>query len=423
MIEFLFKGLLRDKNRSLFPVIIVAIGAALTVLMYCWIQGASNNVIWSSAAFQTGHAKIMTRAYAEEIAQRPNDLALVDVDELVDELNQSYPEMSWSPRIQFGGLLDIPDENGETREQAPVVGMGVNLQDNSPEINTLNLNDALQSGRLPQKENELLISKQMAERMNVALGEQATLISSTMFGSMAMYNFKVVGTVSFGIAALDRGAIIAPLQGVQFALDMQNAASEIIGISQDKLYHTEKVDRIRDDFNSQFTKADDEFSPKMFPLREQSGLGDYLLLLDSYKSAILFVFILVLGIVLWNSGLLASIRRYGEIGVRLAMGESKGHVYRSMIAESVLIGVVGAVIGTIFGLAFSYYLQNVGIDISGMMSGATMMMSNVMRAQVTPTAYYIGLVPSIVAPIIGTSFSGIGIYKRKTAQLFKELEV
>jgi len=34
--------------------------------------------------------------------------------------------------------------------------------------------------------------------------------------------------------------------------------------------------------------------------------------------------------------LMNGLRRYGEIGMRLAMGESKGQVYRSMIVESVI---------------------------------------------------------------------------------------
>ena len=56
------------------------------------------------------------------------------------------------------------------------------------------------------------------------------------------------------------------------------------------------------------------------------------------------------------------LRRYGEIGMRLAMGESKGQVYRSMIMESIIIGGIGTVIGTGLGLGLTYYMQEVGLD-------------------------------------------------------------
>jgi putative ABC transport system permease protein len=47
----------------------------------------------------------------------------------------------------------------------------------------------------------------------------------------------------------------------------------------------------------------------------------------------------------------------------------------------------------------------------------------VVRAKVTPVSYVIGFVPGLIATFLGTSISGLGIYKRQTSQLIKELEV
>jgi putative ABC transport system permease protein len=161
----------------------------------------------------------------------------------------------------------------------------------------------------------------------------------------------------------------------------------------------------------------------MFSLRDQSGL-DQILDMTKYMSGIIIgVFIFAMSIVLWNAGLMSSLRRYGEIGLRMALGESKTNVYRSMIGESILIGLFGSVLGTGFGLLVAYYLQNHGIDFGSMMKGSTMLLSNVMRAQVTITSYYIGFFPGLIATTLGTMISGIGIYRRQTSQLFKELEV
>ena len=135
------------------------------------------------------------------------------------------------------------------------------------------------------------------------------------------------------------------------------------------------------------------------------------------------VFVLVMSIVLWNAGLMNGIRRYGEIGVRLAMGEPKGAIYRSMIFESICIGLVGSALGTALGLMVSYWMQIYGLDFSSMMQKSTILISSVIHARVTPTSYYIGFVPGLFASVLGTMFAGIAIYKRQTSQLFKELEV
>jgi putative ABC transport system permease protein len=50
------------------------------------------------------------------------------------------------------------------------------------------------------------------------------------------------------------------------------------------------------------------------------------------------------------------------------------------------------------------------------------MMPSVVRAAISPTAFYIGFWPGLVSMVLGNALSGIGIYKRQTAHLFKELE-
>ena len=81
MIRFLLKGLIRDPSRSLFPVLTVIAGVMLTVVMYSWIQGTQTEMISSNANFNTGHVKIMSRAYADEADQIPNDLALIGIND------------------------------------------------------------------------------------------------------------------------------------------------------------------------------------------------------------------------------------------------------------------------------------------------------------------------------------------------------
>ena len=136
----------------------------------------------------------------------------------------------------------------------------------------------------------------------------------------------------------------------------------------------------------------------------------------------IFVFLVAMSIVLWNAGLLGGLRRYGEFGMRLAIGEEKGHVYRTMIYESLIIGIMGSIAGVIAGMTIALYLQHNGIDLGKMMQNATIMMPTVFHARITSETWFIGFIPGVFSTLIGTMLSGIGIYKRHTAQLFKELE-
>ena len=424
MIKFIINGLLRDHHRSLFPIIIVAIGVWLTVFMQAYLTGVMGDMIDTTARFSTGHVQIMSKAYAENKDQVPNDLALMDVAKIMSEMQAEYPEMTWVKRITFGGLIDIPDVKGETRSQAPVMGFGIDLLSyGSTEINTMNVAKSIVRGRLPENPNEILISDLLADRLEVNLGDAATLLSSTMFGSMTMHNFKVVGTLRFGIMALDRGAIIVDVGDIQHALDMEDAAGGILGFLPNRIYNDDTALEIVESFNQRYEDEADEYAPVMGKLVELSDLGGYLEMAGSMSGILIFVFVIIMSIVLWNAGLLGGLRRYGEVGIRLAIGEHKGHIYRSLIYESIFVGIVGSIIGTAFGLGCAYWLQVVGLDISAFLQNTSMMISNVFRAEITDETYYIGFYPGLFATVIGTMLSGIGIYKRQTAQLFKELEV
>ena len=423
MIRFLFKGLLRDRNRSLLPILVVTAGVSLTVLAYCYINGILGDSIEFSAKYSSGHVKIMTCAYAENKHQVPNDLALIEVGDLINTLHDDYPNMKFVPRINFGGLLDSPDENGETKKQGVVAGMAADiLSEDTKEIDRLNIRKSLRKGRLPEKSNEILLSDEFATKLEVEPGNQVTLITSTMYGGMSIQNFTVAGTIEFGVQVMDRGGMIADITGIQNAMDMDDACGEVLGFLDLPNYDDEIAQNVENTFNDKYSDPNDEFSPVMIRLKNDSVMSGYFDYIDSFVGIIIFVFILAMSIVLWNTGLIGGLRRYGEVGVRLAIGEQKGHIYRTMIFEAIFIGLIGSFFGTLIGLGFSYWIQEVGIDVGGMMRNSKMMMPSVFRANISTPAYYLGFIPGLFSIVLGTMLSGIGIYKRKTAQLFKELE-
>lgn len=424
MIQFILKGIIRDKNRSLLPIIIVALGVTLTVFLSGYLAGVFQDIIHQNARFETGHVKIMSRAYAENKEQMPIDLALLDVDELQASLEQSYPEVEWVKRIRFGGLLDIADEKGNTKGQGPASVMAIALfSKDSHEVERLNIENALVKGSIPSQNGEVLIAHDFSEKLNVEIGDEITYVGSTMYGSMSFQNFIVSGTVRFGTAGFDRGAVVMDIADAQSLLDMENGATEILGYFETGQYDSEKATKISAAFNQSYASTDDEFAPKMFSLEQQNNLGDMLAYSNYMSQIIVIVLIFAMSVVLWNTGLLGGLRRYKEYGIRLALGESKGSIYRKSIVEAILIGAMGSILGTILGLLATYYMQEVGLDISEMITQSSMLMPSTLRAKMIPSQFYIGFIPGVCAMVLGNMLSGLGIYKRQTANLFKELEV
>ena len=426
MIKFLTKGLLRDRSRSLFPVLVITLTVTLVIFSIGFMQGSMNSLLLDTAVILTGHEKVVTRAYSEESQLMPNDLALMDVDQLIENLEQEYPDFFWSPRITFSGLLDVPDENGETRAQGPVIAYGIDLLSNgSRQVEIWDLERSLVSGKLPENSNDALISSKMADQLNIRIGESVTFIGSTMENAFTTYNFNVSGTFNLRKGQTDRQMMLVDLSGARLALDMDNAASEIFGFTHSLYYNDETAVALRTDYNKINSDSSDIFSPFMIALRDGNQMGTMVDISGAMMAIMGGIFLVIVMIVLWNMGLMNGLRRYGEIGLRLAMGESKGQVYRSMISEAIIIGLTGTVVGTGIGLALTYYVQENGIDYTKgieALSNSSIVMPNIFYAQVTPDLFYIGFLPGVLATVLGTMLAGLAIYRREMAQLFKELE-
>ena len=483
MIRFLAKGLVRDRSRSLFPLLAIIITVTLVIFGIGFMEGAMNNFLQSTAVISSGHVKVVTKAYKKESNQLPNDLALFDTKNIIQTLSDMYPDYFWTPRITFGGLLDVPDENGETKEQAPVFALGIDFfSEKSRQVEIWELEKCLISGRLPKDRDDALVSTKLAKQLGIGSGSSITLIGSTMDNAFTTYNFNVVGTFNLYKGQTDRQMMLVDISGARQALDMEDAASEILGYHNSLYYHDEEAVTIRKHFNITYSDSiaqilrneeskdilsymngwneintieksklpqqrsnalfDNQmydnseewgelsvedpsiYTPTMVALRDDSQLATMVDFSTVALGVMSGIFLVIVMIVLWNMGLMNGLRRYGEIGLRLAIGESKGQVYRSMVNEAVLIGFVGTLIGTIFGISLTYYVQEFGIDYSEAINqlSTTMVMPNVFYAKVTPELYYIGFIPGVLATVLGTMLAGLAIYKREMSQLFKELE-
>ena len=424
MIKFIIKGILRDKSKSIIPIAVISVGVMVTVMMSGFLEGVFSDVINQNAKLDTGHVKIMTKPYAENKEQLPNDLALLGINELIDSLNLNYPDLIWTPRIKFGGIMDVPDASGNTKLQGPGIGLAISiLSEESGELQRLQLNKSLKKGRLPKRSGEIILSDNYAPKLNISPGEIITFYGSTMEGSMVFQSYEMTGTVEFGSPLMDKGTFIIDIRDAQNMLDMENGTGELLGYFKDDKYDDQKALVIAENYNAKFQESKDEYTPVMFTLKDQNGLRESLDVGDAFSGIFIFIFILAMSLVLWNTGLIGGLRRYNEFGIRLALGESKNNVFKLLLIEASVIGLIGSIIGTSLGLVFCYYLQEVGIDISKDVANSTIIMPSVMRAYVTSDLFYIGFIPGLFSMLFGTALAGRGIYKRETARLFKELEV
>jgi len=196
----------------------------------------------------------------------------------------------------------------------------------------------------------------------------------------------------------------------------------VLGFFTNSNYDNSRAKSLAAEFNKANIQKGDQFSLTMAPMSGIGGMDFMIAYSENAQYIIIFIFVFAMSIVLWNAGLVGGLRRYGEFGLRLAIGENKHEIYRSLVGEALLVGLIGSLIGTAIGLLCAWPLQVYGIDARNMMRNSNMMVPSIIRVQISTTTYFIGFIPGVLSTVIGAMLAGIGIYKRQTANLFKELE-
>jgi putative ABC transport system permease protein len=418
MTGFIIKGVLRDRSRSLFPVLTVTIGVALAVFMDAYLRGAEDSIFDATARLMTGHLRVVARARLEPRNQNDNRFVLEKLDSLISALSREYPDIRWQPRIRFNGVVRS-DKPGNP--EIGVAGLGIDLNPEGEEIERLRLKRGLIAGSLPAAPGGVLLGVGLANELEVSTGDSITVITSRSDGEAVAVHYSVAGIVRFGVTGLDRRLLVMDINDLAAVLGMENAASEVLGFFTAGFYDDRRAVAQAQDFNRRSGGSNDQRAPVMQSLREASGFGSLIDIVGSASGLIVAIFVLAMAVVLWNAGLLNSLRRYQEIGIRLALGESKVQIYWSMLIEALVVGLVGSIFGTVVGLSVSLYLQNHGLDISGMMRNAAVVMEDVIRARIAPRTLIIGFVPGLIATITGSALSGVGIFRRSPARLTREL--
>ena len=431
MIAFLFRGILRDKSRFLFPFSIVAIGVTLVITLVGFMEGVFMGMIDMTANLDAGHLRLVNKPFYDEEHLRPLDRSLAAQSETLNWLKKNSPEKTrWSPRIRWGALLDVPDKNGNTVSQTPIVGMALDLKDKkSLELKRLRLEESLIDGKIPEQDKEMLMGDQLAKTLNIELNQAVTLLGQSFDGGLVMDNYRVVGLVKFGVSAMDKKMVLIDLADAQDSFYMEDMITDWLGFLPAQ-YSLGDYKEIKKNMKQPLSKLI-EMPPKswaeddqaiLLTIRDQQNIGAIADKFNIIKGFVVGIFTFLMMLVLWNAGILNGIHRYGEMGLRLAFGESHWRVIFNTGIEGLFVGVLGTLAGCIFGGVFAWFLQEVGINMGDSFAQSGLMINDVVRARLTTGAFIQGVIPGVFASVAGNLIASIAIFKRTESNLFRELE-
>ncbi len=357
------RNLLRYRRRTLLTSALVVLGI-VAVMVFIAVAGSFKAMMVGQITdSMLGHVQVHRRGYVASIENLPLNLNMpAGMAEKAAAVLSSHAEVTaWAPRVKFGAGFSNFAETTNIR----VVGIDPEREVAVTPLAPARVRGGAQPGGL-LKRGEILVPTLLASGMAVKAGDSVVLIASNKDGSVNGKTFIVRGELESVTGPGGRDGYIH-IDDARELLRMTSAeVSEIAARLKDPEATERVVDALAPALGA--PKGKDEQAQKSKGTGQGMGievhpwqrLTPFANIANMIDLMTLFIKIMLISIVLisvMNVMVMAVYERIREIGTISAIGTPPRRVLSLFLAEGLILGVVGAVLGTALSLLAIYGLK------------------------------------------------------------------
>jgi len=363
-LKMAFRDLGRNRRRSFFSALAVAIGLALLMLMSSVIQGEMGSAIESAIQLQSGHIQIRAASYDETKSSLKWEDLVENPDQLASQLAGLDQVQTATPRLFASGFLSTGDESTGVR----IYGIDPQSAANDPYRNGI-----ISGSYLAADDREgLLIGKPAADKLHLQTGDKVSLSVNTSNGDVQEQAFTIRGIYTTATYGFDASTIFLPLAKAQALTQTENHASTIFVLLKDTSFTDGVINAIKAPAGLEVLTWRD--LNKLFVEFETMS--------QTYISFFYLIILAITASVIVNTLIMSVYERTREIGILSAIGMRGGRILGLFLAESSMLAIGGVLMGLVLGL-LAVYLFNVNGYYIGNMGLTGMLVEDTLRARLT----------------------------------------
>jgi putative ABC transport system permease protein len=248
-------------------------------------------------------------------------------------------------RIAFSGLLN----NG--RADWAIVGVGVE-PDKEARLGTF---VRIVAGRQMRDGDQdgVLVGQGVAQALKLVPGNRVTLLLNTTEGALNTMDFRVIGVFQSFSKDYDARAVQIPLAAAQDLLLADGVNSIVVSLKQ-----TADTERVAAALQSRFAGSTLEVKTWM----ELNDFYEKTVALYDRQFGVLQLIILAMVLLsVANTVNMSVFERVGEFGTMMALGKNRGQIVQLILAENVILGLIGGAVGVAFGVVLALAISAIGI--------------------------------------------------------------
>ena len=347
------RNLWRNHRRTIIMVAAVSIGVWAMIFMTALMRGMVNDMVRDGIRSLPGQIQVHNPDFRDDPSVN-NLLAPTDA-EIYGAFSTTEIE-SWASRVK------VPAVISSERESRGVTLFGVDPgQEKS--INAIG-NDIVEGRGLESIDDSgVVIGRKLAEKLETKVGKRIVLMSQDPQNEIADRGYRVVGLFKAQLSSYEETLVFAGKSTVQKMLRIDDHVSEVAVTGDDY----RNVDTLYEEVEALFGE-----NAEVLPWQElDSYLRSMLKVMDGFVLVWMIVIFLALSFGLVNTLVMAVFERVREIGLMLALGMRPSSILGQIIVESIMLLVLGLVIGNTLAFASIAPLRD-GIDISMVAEGMEM---------------------------------------------------
>jgi ABC-type lipoprotein release transport system permease subunit len=348
-----FRNLWRNRRRTLLTLSAMVVSAALLILALGVFSGMIDDMLATTTRLYHGHLVLAAPGYhthRDLHAHLPEGVA--DLPALADEPGL----LGRTPRLRAFGLLSVASSS------QPVEILGVDPL-REPQVTTLNRQ--LTAGRYlrPGEQGVVVIGNTLAKKLDAVIGSEMVVVTQAADGSIGNDLLTVCGIFTTGDSRHDSRLAVVPLPWLQELLVLDGRIHEVTLAVADPLGAFAAADRLNTILPDGIEARDwGDFLPEM-----REAIASF----DVSRMIVVGILYLATGLGILNTCFMSVMERTREFGLLLASGMRPWGIRRLVLLETFFLALLGTAAGLTGGALFTWYMQTVGIDLSGSITPVT----------------------------------------------------
>jgi len=359
-----FRDLGRNRRRSFFSALAVAIGLALLMLMSSVIQGEMGSALESAIYLQSGHIQVRAASYDENKSSLKWEDLVDNPEQVASNIALLDSVQAATPRLFASGFLSTGDESSGIR----IVGIDPQSAANGPYRKGILSGDFLTA----DDREGLLIGQPAAAKLHLQVGDKVSLSVNTSNGDVMEQAFIIRGIYTTETYGFDSATVFLPLAKAQAITQTENHASTIFVILKDTSFTDSAASQIN--------------IPAGLEVKTWKDLNalitEFETMANSYIGFFYLIILAITASVIINTLIMSVYERTREIGILSAIGMRGARIMGLFLSESVFLAVGGVLLGLILGV-FAVYLFNLKGFYIGNMGLSGFLVADTIRAQLT----------------------------------------